>query len=50
MIGVKVPIKNLDLSLNKESEEVINASIKDFKVTSFILNQLIKVTKLIIRN
>ncbi len=37
-VSLKTPIKNLDLSLNKELEDAINASIKDFKATLFIEN------------
>jgi len=35
-VSLKTPIKNLGLSLNKELEDAINASIKDFKATLFI--------------
>ena len=41
-VSLKTPIKNLDLSLNKELEDAINASIKDFKATLFIENLNIK--------
>ncbi len=41
-VSLKTPIKNLDLSLNKELEDAINASIKDFKATLFIENLSIK--------
>lgn len=41
-VSLKTPIKNLDLSLNKELSEAINASIKDFKATLFIENLNIK--------
>ncbi len=41
-VSLKTPIKNLDLSLNKELEEAINSSIKDFKATLFIENLNIK--------
>lgn len=41
-VSLKTPIKNLDLSLNKELENAINASIKDFKATLFIENLSIK--------
>ena len=37
-MSLKTPIKNLDLSLNKELNEAIEASIKDFKATLFIEN------------
>lgn len=37
-LSLKTPIKNLDLSLNKELANAINASIKDFKATLFIEN------------
>ena len=43
-VSLKTPIKNLDLSLNKELEYAINASIKDFKATLFIENLNIKST------
>lgn len=35
-------IKNIDLSLNKELENTINASLKGFKVILFIENMNIK--------
>ncbi len=41
-VSLKTPIKNLDLRLNKELEDAINASIKDFKATLFIENLNIK--------
>lgn len=41
-VSLKTPIKNLDLSLNKELEDAINFSIKDFKATLFIENLNIK--------
>ena len=41
-VSLKTPIKNLDLSLNKELENAVNASIKDFKATLFIENLSIK--------
>jgi len=41
-VSLKTPIKNLDLSLNKELEDAINASIKDFKATLFIEDLNIK--------
>ena len=37
-VSLKTPIKNLYLKLNKELEEAINLSIKDFKATLFIEN------------
>ena len=37
-LSLKTPIKNLILSLNKELEDAINLSIKDFKATLFIDN------------
>ena len=37
-VSLKTPIKNLDLSLNKELENAIKESIKDFKATLFIEN------------
>ena len=37
-VSLKTPIKNLDLSLNKDLENAINESIKDFKATLFIEN------------
>ena len=41
-VSLKTPIRNLDLSLNRELEDAINASIKDFKATLFIENLNIK--------
>lgn len=41
-VSLKTPIKNLDLSLNKELHEAINASLKDFSATLFIENLNIK--------
>ena len=41
-VSLKTPIKNLDLSLNKELDDAIKASIKDFKATLFIENLNIK--------
>ena len=41
-VSLKTPIRNLDLSLNQELEDAINASIKDFKATLFIENLNIK--------
>ena len=41
-VSLKTPIKNLNLSLNKELENAIKASIKDFKATLFIENLNIK--------
>ncbi len=37
-VSLKTPIKNLVLKVNKELEEAINCSIKDFKATLFIDN------------
>lgn len=37
-VSLKTPIKNLDLSLNKDLAFAINSSIKDFKATLFIEN------------
>lgn len=37
-LSLKTPIKNLNLSLNKELKDAVNASIKDFKATLFIDN------------
>ncbi len=37
-VSLKTPIKNLELSLNKELKEAIELSIKDFKATLFIQN------------
>jgi len=43
-VSLKTPIKNLDLSLNKDLAAAINDSIKDFKATLFIENLNIKST------
>ena len=37
-VSLKTPIKNLELSVNKELKEAIELSIKDFKATLFIQN------------
>ncbi len=37
-VSLKTPIKNLDLSLNKDLKDAIQLSIKDFKATLFIEN------------
>jgi len=37
-VSLKTPIKKLDIALNKELEEALNLSIKDFKATLFIEN------------
>ena len=37
-VSLKTPVKNLELSVNKELKEAINLSIKDFKATLFIEN------------
>ena len=37
-VSLKTPIKLLDISLNKDLEEAINSSLKDFKATLFIEN------------
>jgi len=37
-VSLKTPIKNLNLSLNKELKEAIQAADKDFKATLFIQN------------
>lgn len=37
-VSLKTPIKNLELSVNKELESAINKSLKDFKATLFIEN------------
>ena len=44
-VSLKTPIKNLNLSLNKELENAINLAIKDFKATLFIENLNIKSTE-----
>ncbi len=41
-VSLKTPVKNLDLSLNKELKDALNKSIKDFKATLFIENLNIK--------
>ncbi len=41
-VSLKTPIKNLNLSLNKELKDAIELSIKDFKATLFIENLNIK--------
>jgi len=43
-VSLKTPIKNLNLSLNEDLENAINASIKDFKATLFIEN--LNITKI----
>ena len=41
-VSLKTPIKKLDLSLNKDLEAAISASIKDFKATLFVEDLNIK--------
>ena len=41
-VSLKTPIKDLELSLNKELKAAINCAIKDFKATLFIQNLSLK--------
>ena len=41
-VSLKTPVKELNISVNKELEDAINQSIKDFKATLFIDNLIIQ--------